>query len=106
MEIEISIFDADGYLTDTATWDETIARQLATQESVELNNSTLCVIQTLRDYYLSHQQMPRFRELITLLRVKPGMEGVNSALLHQWFPLNVTLQMARIAGLPKPKRCM
>ncbi len=99
-------FDDDGFLKDISLWNETMAHQIANLENIKLDNLKSCVIQTLRNYYLIHQKMPRMRELISLLRTKPGMEILNSALLHQWFPGSVTLQTARIAGLPKPKRCM
>jgi tRNA 2-thiouridine synthesizing protein E len=99
-------FDSDGFLKDISLWNEQIAHEVAQLERVKLDTSKLLVILTLRDYYLSNQKMPRLREFISLLRTKPGMAEINSALLHQWFPISFTLQTARIAGLPKPKRCM
>jgi len=98
--------DVDGFLIDPNDWNESVAQLLSVKENIELHDFHLVVIHTLREYYLTYQKMPRMRELMELLRTKPGMKTVNSALLHQWFPLSVTLQTARLAGLPKPKRCM
>jgi tRNA 2-thiouridine synthesizing protein E len=96
----------DGFLENFDSWDEQIASELASLEKIKLDNLTLSVIYSLREYYSIHQKMPRLREFISLLRTKPGLEDINSAILHQWFPISVTLQTARLAGLPKPKRCM
>lgn len=98
--------DADGYLTDPSFWTNEIAETLAHAEKINLEPAQWLVILSLREYYLTHQKMPRMREFITLLRTHPGMEKVNSASLHQWFPLSFTLQAAKLAGLPKPKRCL
>lgn len=98
--------DADGFLSDSSLWNKEIAQALAVDEKINLEPAHWLVILSLREYYLTHQKMPRMREFIALLREHPGMEKVNSALLHQLFPLSFTLQAAKLAGLPKPKRCL
>lgn len=98
--------DTDGFLKDIHSWNEAVALHLASQENITLDNAKWAAIHTLRNYYLSHQAMPRMREFMTLLRAQEGLEDLSSGQLHLWFPVSLTLQLARIAGLPKPKRCM
>lgn len=106
IETEGVFFDADGYLADINTWSEELALAFAKQEDLELTPLHWEIIHYIREFYLQKQDMPKMRELVSYLRQKSEYSQLNSAKIHQLFPLSPALQIAKIAGLPKPIRCL
>lgn len=102
----MSEFDPEGYLLDINDWSETLAQTLAVSENIKLTAVHWAIIHFVRRFYLQHQTMPKMRELITFLRQQPESQDVNSLQIQRLFPLGPALQIAKIAGLPKPVRCL
>jgi len=50
--------DDEGYLVEPESWTEDIARQIAAEEKIELNDEHWVVIRFMRDYYEDHQIAP------------------------------------------------
>ncbi len=99
-----TLINDDGYLLNPSDWTDELAQQLAANEQIELSSLHWQIIRFAREYYLSHHDIPKMRTIITHLRLKyPDM---NSAAVHRLFPLSPALQIAKIAGLPKPKKCL
>lgn len=96
----------DGYLHDLNQWSEELARLLAAEEHIELTPLHWAIVRFVRHYYLEHQDIPKMRLLIAHLQECPEYAHVNSAAIHHLFPLSPALQIAKIAGLPKPKKCL
>jgi TusE/DsrC/DsvC family sulfur relay protein len=98
--------DADGYLNALEDWDESIARELATLESISLNQDYWELIKLVRQYYQEFNHTPAMRPLVKWIKLEIGPEKGNSIYLHKLFPISPAKQLARISGLPKPTRCL
>lgn len=99
-------FDSDGYLLHLEDWTPELATMIAEEEKLTLTALHWEVIHYVRQFYLLHQDIPKMRTLIAHLHQQPAYAGIKSSTLHQLFPLSPALQIARIAGLPKPKKCL
>lgn len=98
--------DPEGFLTDLTLWDEEVAIAIAQAEGITLTADHWEVIYFLRDFYQEYQIAPAIRALIKTLREKLGPEKGNSIYLHILFPDGAAIQSNKIAGLPKPTRCI
>ena len=98
--------DSEGYLLNLNEWSKALAQELATNENIELTDLHWAIIEFVRNYYLQHNTMPKMRELIQTLREQKKYEHINSATIQRLFPLGPALQAAKIAGLPKPVKCL
>ena len=92
--------DAEGFLTDPAQWNETIASAIARDNGVgELTERHWLVVRFMRDRYLATGTAPSIRAL--------GKEsGVAIKELYQLFPKGPAKLAAKIGGIPKPKGCI
>ena len=70
-------FNEEGFMTDPGQWNEDIARELAKEIDIELNERHLTVI-----------------------------SGVGTKELYQLFPKGPAKKAARVAGLGKPEGCI
>ncbi|MBK2124982.1 TusE/DsrC/DsvC family sulfur relay protein [Fangia hongkongensis] len=100
------ITNQDGFLTNYLDWDQTIANEIAKDEAIELTEAHWKIIYFLREYYQKEQKSPAIRILVKSLKEKHGAALGNSLYLQQLFPVSPAVQAAKIAGLPKPKRCI
>jgi len=91
--------DAEGFLTDYAEWDDSLARQLATAIGVELTDAHWKAIRFLREDYLVRGETATLRRVATLA-------GIPIKELFALFPGKPAKKMAYIAGLPKPHGCI
>jgi tRNA 2-thiouridine synthesizing protein E len=98
--------DSDGYLCRLEDWHEDIAIELAKQEGLELSADHWHVIHFLRMFYQNYRILPIIRLIVKALAEQIGKEKGNSAYLHQLFPAGPLKQGCKIAGLPKPGRCL
>lgn len=96
----------EGYLANLNDWNETVAQTLASSDAIELTADHWQVIHFLRNFYLSYQTTPTVRIMIKELAKQMGTEKSNSAYLQQLFPQGLMKQACKIAGLPKPIRCI
>lgn len=98
--------DQQGYLKNSADWTVEIANAIAFQANIELSEEHWAVITTLREFYLTHGVLPPMRGLIKLLQEKIPPEKNTSLYLQNLFPEGLMRQASKIAGLPKPVRCI
>lgn len=98
--------DAQGYLLDSTIWNESLAIYIAEQESITLNDEHWQVIHFVRDFYLEFNTSPAIRALVKALEKKYGKEKISSRYLYRLFPKGPAKQATKIAGLPKPARCI
>jgi TusE/DsrC/DsvC family sulfur relay protein len=92
--------DAEGFLTDPAQWNETIAQAIAAENGIpELTDRHWLVVRFMRDGYLGSGTAPSIRTL--------GKEsGVPIKELYQLFPKGPAKLAAKIGGIPKPTGCI
>jgi TusE/DsrC/DsvC family sulfur relay protein len=92
--------DAEGFLTDPAQWNESIAEAIARDNGIgELTERHWLVVRFMRDRYLETGNAPSIRSL--------GKEsGVPIKELYQLFPKGPAKLAAKIGGIPKPKGCI
>ena len=98
--------DKEGYLTDFKLWEEELAVIIATQENIELTPDHWQVVRFVRNFYLEYKTSPAIRALIKALKLEFGEEKANSRFLYRLFPKGPAKQATKIAGLPKPARCI
>jgi TusE/DsrC/DsvC family sulfur relay protein len=92
--------DEDGFMQDTAKWDDAIALGLAEQEGIkELTEEHWRVIRFLRDYYLKFGVAPMIRKLTK----ETGMPLKH---IYELFPTGPAKGACKLAGLPKPTGCV
>lgn len=98
--------DNDGYLQNPRQWSETLALMIARQENVSLTDEHWQVIHFVREFYLEFNTSPAIRLLVKAMEKKFGAEKGNSRYLYRLFPAGPAKQATKIAGLPKPVRCI
>lgn len=98
-------FDQHGYLADFDAWNEDIAIDFAAKDKLELTSEHWKILYLLREFYQQQQQSPAMRILVKALQQKYGSEK-DSIYLYRLFPKGPAKQATRIAGLPKPTRCI
>ena len=98
--------DAQGYLLNSTLWDEELAFHIAQLECIELTDDHWQVIYFVRNFYVEFNTSPAIRALIKALQREIGSDKINSRYLYRLFPEGPAKQATKIAGLPKPARCI
>ncbi|MCX8957437.1 sulfurtransferase TusE [Erwinia psidii] len=98
--------DAQGYLKSITDWNETIAPLLAQEEGIVLSEAHWEVVFFVREFYLEFNTSPAVRMLVKAMAKKYGEEKGNSRYLFRLFPKGPAKQATKIAGLPKPVKCL
>jgi tRNA 2-thiouridine synthesizing protein E len=98
--------DHEGYLKDYLDWEKSVAQRIAEKEKIKLMPEHWEVIYFLRDFYIEFNTSPAIRILVKAMSVRFGKEKGNSRYLHRLFPRGPAKQAAKIAGLPKPIKCI
>ncbi|AUO64973.1 tRNA 2-thiouridine synthesizing protein E [Citrobacter amalonaticus] len=98
--------DADGYLKESAQWSEAMAVVIAENEGIILSPEHWEVVRFVRDFYLEFNTSPAIRMLVKAMANKFGEEKGNSRYLYRLFPKGPAKQATKIAGLPKPVKCI
>ena len=92
--------DEDGFIQDTARWDEKVAAALAQTEGVsELTEKHWKIVRYLRDYYLEFGVAPMIRKLCK-------ETGFKLSEIYDLFPSGPAKGACKVAGLPKPTGCV
>ena len=97
--------DADGHLADAAAWCETVARRFAQEAAISLSAEHWQVIRAVRAFHADTGVAPSMRALVKLLRERAPALASSIALLRL-FPGNPANLAAKLAGLPRPDRCL
>lgn len=97
--------DTEGYLLNLADWSPDWAINTAQADGLRLTTDHWNVINFVRDYYNEYQSSPAIRALIKAMKPSFG-DNANSIYLQSLFPKGAAKQIAKIAGLPKPAKCI
>ncbi len=98
--------DSEGYLKDHTQWDEGMIPLLAQQEGIILTDAHLEIILFVREFYLEFKTSPAVRMLVKALTKQYGAEKGNSIYLFKLFKEGPAKQATKLAGLPKPAKCL
>lgn len=98
--------DNDGYLKESSRWSEGLAEVIAEKEAITLTPEHWEVVRFVRDFYLEFNTSPAIRMLVKAMAKKFGEEKGNSRYLYRLFPKGPAKQATKIAGLPKPVKCI
>ncbi|CAH9060504.1 Sulfurtransferase TusE [Pseudoalteromonas sp. CIP111854] len=98
--------DSQGYLLDHTKWHKELAPIIAEQEGITLSEAHWEVVNFVRDFYEEYNTSPAIRMLVKAMAKKLGEDKGNSMYLYKLFPKGPAKQATKIAGLPKPARCI
>jgi len=98
--------EAQGYLKNINDWSPELAEVLANEEAITLTNEHWMVINFVRQFYQKFNTSPAIRMLVKALTQEFGEEKGNSRYLYRLFPKGPAKQASKIAGLPKPVKCI
>ncbi|WP_137220898.1 TusE/DsrC/DsvC family sulfur relay protein [Shewanella sp. MEBiC00475] len=98
--------DHQGYLKNVSDWQESMAVVIAATENIELTEQHWEVIRFVRDFYLEYKTSPAIRVLVKAIGQRLGADKGNSKYLYTLFPIGPAKQATKIAGLPKPAKCL
>ncbi|MCF2947045.1 TusE/DsrC/DsvC family sulfur relay protein [Paraglaciecola aquimarina] len=98
--------DKAGYLLNVQDWKPELAPTLAQQENIELSDNHWEVVNFVRAFYLEYNTSPAMRALVKAMANEFGPEKGNSRYLFKLFPKGPAKQATKIAGLPKPAKCL
>ena len=103
MQIET---DSAGYLLNADQWNQNVALAIAAQENLQLTDAHWEVIYFVRDFYQEYKTSPAIRMLVKAMAQKLGEDKGNSRYLQRLFPDGPAKQATKLAGLPKPAKCL
>jgi tRNA 2-thiouridine synthesizing protein E len=96
--------DNEGYLVDPEQWNEGIARELAEEEGLALDETYLAVLKFMRRYWSEHQVAPDVRHVVEYLVKEEEFDKKRAkAHLFELFPYGYVKQACKIAGMIKPR---
>ena len=98
--------DTEGYLKESSQWSESLAVVIAENEGISLSPEHWEVVRFVRDFYLEFNTSPAILMLVKAMANKFGEEKGNSRYLYRLFPKGPAKQATKIAGLPKPVKCI
>ncbi|WP_100641319.1 TusE/DsrC/DsvC family sulfur relay protein [Alteromonas facilis] len=98
--------DKLGYLKNVQDWSESVALYIAELDNVTLTESHWEVIWFVRNFYLEYETSPAIRALVKAMAASLGPDKGNSRYLHRLFPNGPAKQATKLAGLPKPAKCL
>ena len=98
--------DKAGYLLDHSLWCEDMVELLAEKENIALTPAHWEVIKFVRNFYEEYETSPAIRALVKAMATKYGPEKGNSRYLQRLFPKGPAKQATKLAGLPKPAKCL
>jgi tRNA 2-thiouridine synthesizing protein E len=98
--------DKFGYLLNVNDWQPELAEKIAQLEGIELSPAHWEVVNFVRDFYLEFDTSPAIRALVKAMALKLGADKGNSRYLFRLFPDGPAKQATKIAGLPKPAKCL
>ena len=98
--------DKHGYLANLQDWNEQVAEAFARLENIALTSAHWEVVYFVRQFYLDFNTSPAIRILVKAMAQQFGPDKGNSKYLFMLFPEGPAKQATRIAGLPKPAKCL
>ena len=98
--------DKHGYLAQMSDWQPAVAERFAELEQITLTEAHWEVIRFVREFYQEFNTSPAVRMLVKAMAAKFGPEKGSSKYLFMLFPEGPAKQATRLAGLPKPAKCL
>ncbi len=98
--------DKHGYLQHLSDWQPKVAERFAELENITLTEAHWEVITFVRAFYQEFNTSPAVRMLVKAMAAKFGPDKGNSKYLFMLFPEGPAKQATRLAGLPKPAKCL
>lgn len=98
--------DAHGYLKNLDDWSPELATEIARLDGIELTEAHWEIVYFVRGFYQEYNTSPAIRMLVKALSQKFGAEKGSSRYLQRLFPDGPAKQATKIAGLPKPAKCL
>ena len=98
--------DKAGYLLNVSDWTPELVIVLASIENIDMDEGRWEVVNFVRDFYLEFNTSPAIRALVKAMAQKFGPDKGNSRYLHRLFPKGPAKQATKLAGLPKPAKCL
>jgi len=99
-----TIRDTEGYIVDPEDWSESLARQLAEEEGLTMDNSYWPVINFMRQYWIEHHIAPDVRHVIKFLAEDQDLDKKQAKqYLFKLFPYGYVKQACKIAGMQRPR---
>lgn len=98
--------DQQGYLLNPALWNIELAAIIAELENIVMTDEHWQVVYFVREFYEQFNTSPAIRALVKAMEKKYGKEKISSRYLYKLFPDGPAKQVTKIAGLPKPARCI
>jgi len=108
LNVNNTIIETDplGYLLDVNQWNQDVALVIAEKENLQLTEAHWEVIHFVRDFYKEYKTSPAIRMLVKAMAQKLGEDKGNSRYLQRLFPDGPAKQATKLAGLPKPAKCL
>ena len=98
--------DKHDYLLNLDDWNIELAQHIASLEQITMTDDHWEVVNFIREFYIEFNTSPAVRMLVKAVGKKLGAEKGNSRYLYSLFPKGPAKQATRIAGLPKPAKCI
>ncbi|MEI4259731.1 MAG: TusE/DsrC/DsvC family sulfur relay protein [Candidatus Dasytiphilus stammeri] len=98
--------DNEGFLKNCDDWNESVAKLIALEEGIDLSADHWEIVHLIRTFYINFNTVPSVYILVKAISRKFGKDKGNSRYLFRLFPKGPARQAAKIAGLPKPVRCL
>jgi len=98
--------DKHEYLADFSEWNEELALHIAELEAITMTAEHWEVVKFVRSFYQQYDTSPAMRVLVKAVAKSLGEDKGNSRYLYRLFPKGPAKQATRIAGLPKPAKCI
>ena len=95
-----------GFLLDMNLWNELLAKHLADIEGIVLRAEHWEILHFIRQFYIEYKYLPNARVFSKAIKKKLGAEKATSRYLLKLFPQGPLKYACKIAGLPKPPRCL
>lgn len=91
--------DGDGYLTDMSAWTPEIAKAMAEQDGVELDETKWAHILKAREYFEDNGVVPPIRKFAKYV-------GEDQKVMFQMWMTGPMKPITKYGGLPKPTGCV
>lgn len=95
-----------GWLENLDEWSETLAAEIARNESIpELTQEHWDIIHVAREYFQDNRVVTEPRAFSKLMKEKFGPERSDQMYIYSLFPTGLIKCANKVAGLPRPKGC-
>lgn len=105
-QVQAAAIDKEGFLKTLNEWNPGVAKFLAENEHIQLNDDHWEIIYLLREFYQEFDLSPAMRPLVKYIQQSTDELKGSSIYLLKLFPGSPAKIASKIAGLPKPENCL